>query len=225
MAEGGRGSGLRWGLNLGLGVLAPLTAGLLYLYPFIGSPDKVDYTTWAGQRYMLAMLLFVLMIIGAARGLVHLLTAAFSQTRRPRSLPAAVGSIIIVVLALGAIKLDRVNRDRAVDRAMKNAETLVPALDRFRSETGNFPGRLADLIPKFIPDLPASGCGMIDGPKYEAAEGRGAYTMKLTLYDIGMHASVLEYSSAAPCTPSLAQQDCPGERCAYRERWKMVLVE
>jgi hypothetical protein len=113
----------------------------------------------------------------------------FRRARRPALRYAAAALILIASWIVGEFYLGRLVWRDAVSRFERRSGPLVQAITAYQSSRGRPPAALGDLVPAYLPTVPATGRGLLE---YEYLVGEKARVC-------GGNPWVLKVS--APCHP------------------------
>ena len=104
-----------------------------------------------GNKFMAA-----LFFVGAALSAPMATLAALIRPTREKWILA--GKLILIVLtAMGSIRLFGHLRMLGAQGAAERGEALIEAIDRFQAREGRLPGSLDELVPRDLPSIPETG--------------------------------------------------------------------
>ncbi len=151
--------GLVWGAAVSLVVNAPVPLAQLY----VTSPLAGDNTVLWFVIVLVFPLLAAILIFPCA-----LVAAIFRRFRRT-ALTVALVALAYAVAGIGMLRVGHVVRMRAFDGLAARSTPLVSAVRTFRRTHERPPGKLNDLVPRYLPSIPGTGMGAY--PEYEYVTG------------------------------------------------------
>lgn len=77
--------------------------------------------------------------------------------RDKRALRGVAGLALVGAGLVAGLKVGWIARGALFARLARRAQPLVVAVERFRAETGHSPSSLAELVPKYIAEVPPTG--------------------------------------------------------------------
>lgn len=103
---------------------------------------------------------FVMMI--AALGMLAVACIPFGLVyalfrRDKRALRGVAGLVLVGAGLVAGLKVGWIARGALFARLANTAQPLVVAIERFRAETGRSPSDLAELVPRYIGEVPPTG--------------------------------------------------------------------
>ena len=77
--------------------------------------------------------------------------------------------VLFVISFLGVLRWTSARRTAAFTRAAMNGAPIVAALKSYRIDNGNYPDKLPQLVPEYVPSLPTTG--LIGYPQFTYRNG------------------------------------------------------
>lgn len=156
-----------YGFLLGGLVLAvvELAAGVGLLARGAGGAARTALAAAAAAALAAALHRLPFSTTGAVQLAAVALPAAFLAAvaaRRPGA-PRALDFVTAGLLVLGAVELGRWQGEYFLAKSRDEiAPRVTEALERFRAENGSYPSELAQIVPRYLPEVPLPRAGWLD---------------------------------------------------------------
>ncbi len=98
------------------------------------------------------------------------IVAWVDKIHRKKAAACWIISLVYVVSVLFSLHLGYKIRHRAFEELAIRSQHLVDAIHRFESERGSPPESLVELVPNYLPGIPATGIGAYPDYHYDAAD-------------------------------------------------------
>jgi len=140
------------------------------------------HNAWIGPFDGWALMLLATLVLVVPTAIVAVALGLVVARWRPHVPPTLLACATVWIVGLPLLwwgsEAVGAAQERVARRVGKRAEPLVVAIEAFAAQSGRPPEDLAELVPRYLQEIPTTGLGSWDGAfEYEARVGRWALSV------------------------------------------------